>query len=40
MTQSHREILQNDPDLLRLLDFDENPDRVPDYDQDFVDRVT
>lgn len=40
MAQSHREIVRNDPDLMKLLAFDDNSNRIDDYDQEFVDRVT
>lgn len=40
MAENHRDILDNDPDLLKLLAYNGKTNRLDEYDEEFVDRVT
>lgn len=40
MAHSHHNILNDDPDLVKLLAFDGNPNQLHEFDDEFVSRVT
>lgn len=40
MAANHRDILNNDPDLLKLLAYNGDSNRLDEYDDEFVDRIT